>query len=116
MKHSVAVPEAILAANREGDRGLWVPNPTFTGVMGSFTAMTPFIAGMNRFITGPVRFMTGLMGLALTKDAHCASVGEPAMQSDTDQPCETPFISSRAAAITRFGFPSTRSLGDSPPK
>lgn len=76
------------------------PTHNFTGVMGTFTAMTAFITGMNRFITGPVRFMTGLMGLALTKDAHCASVSEPAMRSDTDQPCETPFISSRAAAIT----------------
>ena len=63
--------------------------------MGSFTAMTAFI-------TGAVWFMTGLMRLALTRDALRSSVGEPAMGSDTDQPCETSFISSRAAAHYRI--------------
>ena len=70
MKHSVAVPEAILAANREGDRALWVPNPNLYRMMGSFAAMTAFITVMNRFIPDVVRFMTGLMRLVLTREFH----------------------------------------------
>ncbi len=37
---------------------LWVPNPTFTGVMGWFASVRPFIGGMTRFFTGAVRFTT----------------------------------------------------------
>ena len=84
--------------------------------MGSFTGMTRFSTGMIRFITGAVRLMTGVMRLVLTWDALRARVVEPAVRSDMGQPCETSFISSRAASITRFGVSSTRSLGESPSK
>jgi hypothetical protein len=75
MKHSVAVPEAILAANREGDRNLGVPNPNFTGVMDTFTGVVGFFTGM----TGPI---TRLMTTVMTRGALRAKVIESVVRFD----------------------------------
>lgn len=53
---------------------LWVRNPSFTGVTGSFTGMTRFIAD----ITGVV---AGLMRQVIMSDALSASAVEPAVRS-----------------------------------